>query len=104
MSTAGTYNIFGELAKWSKDLAPWQQVALLTLVTKGEIDENDFETVFREFSIDQGLINPPTDRAIYSFESSEIPKIEADQKPIKLKSIQKVRGVNALAQDQELIH
>jgi energy-coupling factor transporter ATP-binding protein EcfA2 len=102
MSGEGSYNVFGELARWSKSLERWQQAALLTIVTKKEVSESDFEVVYREFSVDRGLAIAPEKRDEYSFEASDIPHSGSSDKQVKLNAIQNVSGVNALAEKQVL--
>ncbi len=102
MSDDESYNVFDELAKWSKSLERWQQAALLTIVTKKEVSDLDFEVVYQEFLIDRGLAAKPEKRDEYSFEASDIPRGGGGDKPVRLNAIQNVSGVNALAEKQIL--
>jgi len=102
MSDDEPYNVFDELAKWSKSLERWQQAALLTIVTKKEVSDSDFEVVYQEFLIDRGLAAKPEKRDEYSFEASDIPRSGSGDKPVRLNAIQNVSGVNALAKKQIL--
>lgn len=102
MSEEESYNVFTELAKWSKTLECWQKAALLAVATKKGVTDQDFEVVYREFAIDHGLAPAPNERSDYSFEASDIPQSAAQSSPKKLKAIQNVCGVNALADKQVL--
>ncbi len=102
MSAKESYNIFDELSKWSKTLERWQQAALLILITKREISDKNFEVIYREFAFDHGLVSASAKRDDYSFKACDIPQSSASSQPIKLKTIQNVRGVNALADNQVL--
>ena len=102
MNGQESYNVFDELAKWSKSLERWQQAALLTIVTKKEVSAPDFETIYQEFLIDRGLAGAPEKRSEFSFEASDVPHGGGSDEPVRLNAIQNVSGVNALAEKQVL--
>lgn len=96
-----SFNIFNELAKWAKTLAPWQQCALKLLITKGELDDSDYEEIFTEFMYDCELLTTEDERKKNLLELPEQLE-DGNQEIVVLKALREIQGVNALAPDQVL--
>lgn len=97
-----SYNIFDALQKWSSTLDVWQRLALIKLIKKGVLTDEDYSKIFEEFKIDKRLIEPPSEREQYNFDAEDIPLKKEESGKMLLKCIQNVIGVNLLAEEQSL--
>jgi energy-coupling factor transporter ATP-binding protein EcfA2 len=102
MVETNSYNIFDALQKWSNTLDVWQRLALIKLIKKGALTDEDYSKIFEEFKIDKNLIDPPSDREQYHFDAESIPSKKEESSKILLKCIQNVKGVNSLTEEQSL--
>ena len=102
MSHKSYFNIFQELQEWSKQLANWQRFALLQLLRNSSIDEDIIETIYEEFKIDKSLSQSLGDRKTYELESSFVPQVVKQLKPVVLQEICNSKGVNAIVEGQKL--
>ncbi len=96
------YNIFDALQKWSKTLDVWQRLALTKLIKNGALTDEDYAKIFEEFKIDKKLIELPSERDQYHFDTESIPSKKEESNKILLKCIQNVKGVNSLTEEQSL--
>jgi len=102
MSDGNSFNIFEKLREWSQELENWQQLALLRLLQKGTVDEQDIALIYEEFKIDKGLTQSPETRVSYDLNHSTIPQPIQQVQTLLLSQIKDVKGVNAIAEGQVL--
>ena len=102
MNHKSYFNIFQELQAWSKQLENWQRFALLKLLRESSIDEDNIKAIYEEFKIDKGLSQSLGDRKTYELESSFVPQVVKQLKPVILREICNAKGVNAIVEGQKL--
>jgi len=102
MNQESYFNIFQELQKWSKQLENWQRFALLKLLRESSIDEDNIKAIYEEFKISKGLSRSLDDRKTYELESSFVPQVVKQLKPVILKEICNAKDVNAIVEGQKL--
>ena len=102
MNQESYFNIFQELQNWSKQLENWQRFSLLHLLRDSRIDEDNIETIYEEFKIDKGLSQSLDDMKMYELESSFVPQVVKQLKPLILQEICNAKGVNAVVEGQKL--
>jgi|GEM_PF-1093695 len=102
MSEADSFNIFEKLREWSQELENWQRLALLRLLQKGVVDEQDIASIYEEFKIDKGLSQQPETRVSYDLNHSAIPQPTQQLQTLLLSQIKDVKGVNAITEGQIL--
>ena len=94
MHASGRFNIFDELQDWSKELEIWQRLALLILLKKGSLDNDDLLKVYDEFKIDHGLLESKSERDLYEFDKENIPNRDEEHTTVLLESLRNVKGAN----------
>jgi len=99
---ASHFSIFDELKNWSKSLKDWQRLALLKILKRGKIDEQDIQSIYEEFKVNNGLTETSADRQNYKIDDSFIPETPQKKDPLLLHKICDVKGVNAIVEGQEL--
>lgn len=102
MHDSDRFNIFDELQDWSKELERWQRFALLILLKKGSLDNDDLLKVYDEFKIDHGLLESKSERNLYELDKENIPNRDEEHTTVLLESLRNVKGVNALIENQDL--
>jgi ABC-type lipoprotein export system ATPase subunit len=102
MHDSDRFNIFDELQDWSKKLEIWQRLALLILLKKGSLDNDDLLKVYDEFKIDHGLLESKSERNLYELDKENIPNRDEEHTTVLLESLRNVNGVNALIENQDL--
>jgi len=102
MNNGDSFNIFEKLREWSAELDNWQRFALLQLLQKSTVDEQDIALIYEEFKIDKDLSQPPTTRVTYDLNNSFIPQPSQQAQTLSLSQIKDVKGVNAITEGQIL--
>lgn len=92
-------SILAEILAWSADRPAWQRDALRRLISNGALQPEDVDDLFDLCKADRGLSprRPATPLA-----SSHIASAAACGAPVTLVELTHQRGVNALAEDQQV--
>lgn len=102
MSDGNSFNIFEKLREWSQELENWQRLALLRLLQKGTVDDQDIALIYEEFKMDKGLTQSPETRVSYDLNHFTIPQPIQQVQTLLLSQIKDVKGVNAITEGQVL--
>jgi energy-coupling factor transporter ATP-binding protein EcfA2 len=91
--------VLREILEWSQERPAWQRDALRRLMVNGELSDDDIRTLTGICKGAHGLAEP---NEISPLSKEHVPERIADSAPVSLVSIFHHRGVNALAEDQNL--
>ena len=92
-------DVLAEILTWSKNRPAWQRDALRRLVTKGELDDDDIDTLSEIAKSAHGLA---AEQLVVPLGKPHLPDKTQVSGRVDLRSIYHNRGVNALAQNQTL--
>lgn len=90
-------NVLSEILTWSADRPLWQRDALRRMITQGDLKEADYLELTEFCKSTHGLRGKMTPEPL---EAKHLPASGAASKPVSMKSLTHLAGVNALAQNQ----
>jgi len=96
-------SVLSQIAEWAKGLPDWQSDAVPRIFVKGDLTESDRKEFLAMLKKSKGIVDPnnPAPSPII-LEASDIPLPSDSRSVVILKSMHRVKNVNALAPDQIL--
>lgn len=94
------FNTLTELQAWASELPEWQRLAIVRILRKGELSEEDYGIILSCFLHANDLIKKPIGLTENDFTIDSIPSETIDKKDVMLKELTHVEGVNALVEGE----